>query len=87
MADKFKSYSSGLDSPGLDHYAITPHDTIDEKVAFRSLWVGTAGNVALVSLKGDVVVYKNCGSGTIIPMRGKRVNVLNTTATDLIGMY
>lgn len=87
MADKFKSYSSDLESPGLEHYDITPHDINDEKLAFRSLYIGTGGNVALVSMSGVVKVYKNCANGSIIPMRGRRINVTGTTAADMIGMY
>lgn len=87
MADKFKSYSSDLDSPGLEHYDITPSDTVDEEFAFRSIWVGEGGHVVLVSLSGRSKTYRNCASGSVIPMRGRRVNNTGTTASYMLGIY
>lgn len=87
MADQYANHGSGLDSPGIGHYAITPHASNDEAIAFRAVWVGAAGNVEVVALNGAAVLYKGCAAGSVIPMRGKRVNAVNTTATDLVGMY
>ena len=87
MADSFASLSTGLDSPAFKHFAITPHDSTDESVNFRSIWVGVAGNVVVVTEDGTAVTYKGAAAGSIIPVRGKRVNSTNTTATDLVGMY
>jgi len=87
MADEYSSHGSALDSPGIRHYAITPHASTDEAIAFRAIWVGVAGNVVVVAMDGTAVTYKGCAAGSIIPMRGRRVNATNTTATDLVGMY
>ena len=87
MADQYASYGTALDSPGIGHYAITPHASNDEAIAFRAIWVGVAGNVVVVALDGTAVTYKGCAAGSVIPMRGKRVNATNTAATDLVGIY
>lgn len=87
MLDNFVQYATALDSPGEEHYDITPSNTVDEQVAFRSVYVGVTGDVVIVSLKGVAKTYKNAAQGSTIPMRGKRVNATGTTATNLIGMY
>lgn len=87
MADIFNQNSTGLDSPGLFHYAVTPHDSTDFPISFRSLWVGGAGNVVIVANDGTAVTYVGAAAGSVIPMRGKRVNATGTTATSLVGIY
>lgn len=87
MADYSSTLVPALDSPGTEHYDITPSNSSDEAIAFRALYVGVGGDVVLVSLAGTAKTYKNAASGSIIPMRGKRVNSTNTTATNLIGIY
>lgn len=87
MPDPFAGNASGLDSPGEGHYAITPHDSTDFAISFRSVYVGGAGNIVVVANNGTAVTYVGVASGSIIPMRGKRVNATNTTATNLVGIY
>lgn len=87
MPDIFNQNSTGLDSPGLYHYAITPSDSTDFQISFRSVYVGGAGNVVIVSNDGTAVTYVGVAAGSIIPMRGKRVNATNTTATSMVGIY
>lgn len=74
-------------APGQDHFVVTPHDTVDFDVAARALYVGGAGgNVSLVSLAGTTVVYTSLAPGTTLPVGFRRINVTNTTATDLVGI-
>lgn len=87
MADNFNQLASGLNSPGSEHYAITPHNSTDEAISFRAIYVGVGGDVVVVSNSGTAVTYKNAPSGSYILMRGKRVNSTNTTATNLVGVY
>lgn len=87
MADNFATYGGALDSPALKHFAITPHNSNDEANNFRAIYVGTGGNLVIVTEDGTAVTYKNAASGSVIPVRGKRVNSTNTTATDLVGLY
>ena len=87
MADSFSNYASGLNSPGKSHFAITTSDSVDFTNSFRAIYVGTAGDVVIVALDGTAVTYKNAVAGSVIPMRGKRVNATNTTASNLVGIY
>lgn len=87
MADPFETYSTGLESPGRRHYAITPHNSNNESFAFRAIYVGVTGDVVVVDAAGNAVTYKNAVQGSYILMCGIRVNSTNTTATNLVGVY
>jgi hypothetical protein len=75
------------DSPAWEHFAITPSNSDNFRVVTRGIYVGVAGDVAVVSQSDNVVIYKNAVAGSIIPVMAKRVNSTNTTATDLVGLY
>jgi hypothetical protein len=73
--------------------AITPSDTVDfgagtspEEVLCRAIYVGGAGVVAVVFQDGSVVNF-TCIAGQILPVRAKRVNNTNTTATLMVALY
>ena len=85
--DKFGGAASQLDSPATNHFAVTPANTGEFTDVARALYVGVGGDVSVVSLNDQTVVYKNAPSGTIIPIRCKRVNSTGTTATDIVGMF
>lgn len=78
--------------PADFHGAVTPSDTVDVATAVGSLWpralyVGTGGNIAIVTVDGTAVTYKNAASGSVIAVQFRRVNATNTTATDLVALY
>lgn len=79
-------FEPGASNPATDFFAITPHDSNNEAAAFRAVYVGVAGDVAIVSANGNVATFKNAQAGSVIPVEGVRVNTTNTTATDLIGL-
>ena len=87
MADDFTTFGTALDSPAANFYAITPHDSNNETKAFRGLYIGVAGNVVIVTLGGTAITFKGAAAGSVIPVRGLRVNSTNTTATDMVGLY
>lgn len=65
--------------------ALTKHDSTNAANAFRAVYVGGAGVVALVTRGGDVVNFTAVAGG-IIPVAGIRVNSTNTTATLMVGL-
>ena len=79
-------YHVGLNAPALDGFAVVTSDTTDFNDTFRSLYVGTAGNVVVVTMDGTVLTFKNVANGQTIQMMGKRVNATGTTASDIIGL-
>ena len=64
--------------------AITPSDTAGN--SFRAIYVGGAGNVAVVTAGGDTVTFTAPPVGAIIPVETKQVLSTGTTATLLVGM-
>lgn len=64
--------------------AVTPSDTT--AVTFRALWVGGAGNVAVVTEGGNSVTFTGVPAGTLLPIAVRAVNSTSTTATNLVGL-
>lgn len=65
--------------------AITTSDTVQQ--SYRAIYVGGAGDVAVVMEGGGAAVtFKAPPVGTILPVRTSKVMATNTTATLLIGL-
>lgn len=86
MADDFESFSGGLSSPAVGAAAVTPNDSTGIDVT-RSLYVGTAGNVAVEMKDGTEVTFTNVQDGSLLPLRVSKVKSTNTTATNIIALY
>lgn len=84
--DEFGSHAPGLTSPASDAFAVTPNDGADLAQVTRGLWVGVAGDVSVVTRGGTTVTLKGAPSGSLIPIRVKRVRSTGTTATDIVGL-
>lgn len=85
--DVFAGRDIDLDSPADHAAAITPNDSTDLAKSTRSIWVGGAGNVELVTVSGETVTFSGAAAGSIIPIRAQRVRATGTTATNLVGMW
>jgi len=85
QTDLYRTRSTGLDSPGRGHFAITPSDTVYLEMIPRFLYVGGAGSIALEDESGVTLTYLNA-SGKI-PLRAAKVKATGTTATGIIGIY
>lgn len=69
--------------------AVTASNTVNlPDGVCRALWVGGAGNVAVVA-EGNTSAVTIVGvpAGTILPIRTRRVNSTNTTATEIVALY
>jgi hypothetical protein len=54
----------------------------------RALWVGGAGNVAVIFTKGSAAVtLTGVPAGTLLPVQVTKVMSTNTTATDIVALY
>ena len=74
-------------APASGAEAVTPHDSTDLGTVSRAIYVGGAGNVAAVMLDGNVVTFSAVPAGTILPIRVKRINSTNTTATLMVSIF
>lgn len=81
------THNPGDANPAGGFFSITPSDVSNFTQQARGIYVGVGGDIAVVSAQGTVVTFKNAVAGTILPVRCKRVNVTNTTATNLVGLF
>lgn len=65
---------------------ITPSNTVD--LANPSVvYVGSTGNVRVLTAQGDDVTFVNVPAGAVLPVQVIRVYATSTTATNLVGIY
>ncbi len=68
--------------------AITPHDTtLIADGLCEGLYVGSGGDIVVLMIDDTTATFSGVPTGTIIPMRVKRVNSTNTTASNLLALY
>lgn len=66
--------------------SITPSNTVN--LANPSVvYVGTTGNVRVLTAQGDDVTFNNVPAGGVLPVQVIRVYSTSTTATNLVGIY
>lgn len=64
-------------------FAITPSDTT--VIMARALYVGTGGDLAVVTDAGQTVTFTGVLGGTILPVKVSQVKAA-TTASNIVGM-
>jgi len=69
-----------------DCFAIVKSDSDNFAYQVRAIYVGGAGNVAVVTPSGTVVTFNGVPAGSVLPVRAIRVNDA-TTATNMVGLY
>ena len=74
-------------TPAVYAGAVTTSDSVNLSSIARGLYVGTGGNLAAVMPDDAVVTFNNVATGTILPVRVKRVNATNTTASNIVALY
>ena len=85
--DTYKNMMGGLESPARAAAVVTPDDVNDLVNTSRSIYVGTAGDVAVHMIgKSAPVVFKAVPVG-ILPIRADRVLATGTTATDIVALW
>jgi len=89
MAASRKPVTDSFDStsPASGYAAITPSDGTELTYVTRAIYVGGAGNIVAVDEAGNAVTFTGATAGSIIPIRCKRVNSTNTTATGLVALW
>lgn len=80
-------FSASDAAPAKTWKAITPSDTTNLPAGCRGIYVGGAGNLALVGDDNTVTVFTAVPVGVFMPCGARRVNVTNTTATLLVGLF
>ena len=86
MVDKFAVNTGQLDAPYENAFAVTPADSNLANVV-RGFYVGVTGNVAVMTVNDETVIFLAVPAGEIIPVRCKQIRTTSTTATNIIGLY
>ena len=86
MADKFHSFSEGLNSPPANLEAVFPNDANDLPNATRGINVGVSGSIRLTTVNGDTGTI-SVAAGVVFPVRAKRIWATGTTATNITALY
>ena len=88
MIDMFKTHARSLTSPPEDAAAITPGDAGSGlSHVTRALYVGVAGDLALLMQGGATVVLRGVPSGSFLPLRVRQVLASGTTADGIVGFW
>ena len=90
MSDKFDNHAPGLTSPAGSAQAVSPSDSTDLPVHSRAIYVGGGGSLAIElvgAAAGQPVTLQNVPSGSILPLRVRRVRATGTTATALVSLW
>lgn len=70
---------------GQGGIAITPNDTVAQGT-FRALYVGGVGDVTLVGLDGNTVLFQSVPVGTTLNVGCTIIKATGTTATKMVGI-
>lgn len=79
--------SNNVVDPGSNAAAVTPNDSTDLSYTTRAIYVGGAGNLAVVMAGGQTVTFTGVTAGAILPIRVSRVMSTNTTATNIMAIW
>lgn len=68
--------------------AVTPDDNANLAQTARALYVGGAGNLAVILDRDtSAITFLSVAAGTLLPIRARRVMSTNTTATSILALY
>jgi hypothetical protein len=85
--DNLSRLSDSTEFPAVRLRAVTPSDTVPLVYVAKALYVGTGGNVAIMASEdADAVTLTNVQSGTIVPVRARRVMATGTTASGIVAL-
>lgn len=86
--DKDKDPMHGLaqtpSTPARRAVAVTPDDNTDLSIYAKALFVGVGGDIVAIpagNADNEAVTFKNCASGSVLPVMIRRVKNSSTTAT------
>ena len=85
MSDAFADFTSGLESPALRIFEVTPSDTTDLAEVSRALNVGASGTVRVTTVEGTTATIQ-IAAGIAFPIRAARIWATGTTAVNIVAL-
>jgi hypothetical protein len=77
---------SVLSDPAANAVIVVPSDVLNLGPASRALYVGGSGNLTVLMLGGQTVLFSNLAPGWY-PLRVTRVMLTGTTATNIVSVW
>ncbi len=74
-------------APATHAAAVTPNDSTDLSDVTRWVWVGGAGNLAVIMQDGSTPTLTGVPAGSLLPIRVSRVKATGTTATTIVARW
>lgn len=78
---------SHVSDPAAFAETVTPSNTDNLTSPARSLYVGGTGNVSVEMYGSGTMIFSSVPAGTILPVQITRVNLTNTTATNMVALH
>jgi len=76
---------------GTTGVIVTPSDSTDitgsNANTPATLFVGTGGDIDVITLGGSTLLLKNIADGSFLPIQVTRVKATLTTATDIVAIF
>lgn len=74
-------------SPAYSAAAVVPSDSVNLIGEVKSLYIGGAGNVRVLTSNGETVTFSGMQAGSYLLVQVRRVFATNTTATNIVALY
>lgn len=88
MAERrYYSPRRDLSTPAEHALAIAPSDSVDLSYTSRAVYVGGAGDLSVVMVSGETVLFSGVTAGSLIPICVSRVRSSSTTATNIVALF
>lgn len=87
MPDTYAEFAPSLTSPAMEAANVSPSDATSLPNVSRALYVGSAGDLAVEMMSGDVVTFRGVAGGTALPVRARKVRASGTTAADIVALW
>ena len=87
MTEKYQGRADDISAPARRGFSITRSDSTDLAAETRAVYIGTAGDLAVILSSGDEVTLAAVPAGSLLPLRVRRVKSTGTSASQLVGLY
>lgn len=83
------TYRSDQGAPARSWVLVAPSDSSSNNLpsGCRGLYIGEAGDVALVGDDDHVEIFTGCLGGSTLPCGPKRINLTGTTSGYILALY
>ncbi len=87
ILDTFANATDSVVAPATYLFPIVPSDIAEVERVTKGIYIGSAGDLSLLSLDGAApVTFSNVAAGTVLDVRVLKVMQSGTTAGALVGL-